>query len=83
MTVRGRRLDAMEVNVSQNVSQNQQQAQAQLQAQGFALNAILSGLAENTQFSRAAAANTNFIVGSTGVATGAQTANPVSTNLKG
>lgn len=81
----GRRLDAVEVNVSQNVSQNQSQAQtqAQLQAQGFTLAQVLALLGENTQLSRAAAANTNFIVGSTGVATGAQSANPVSTNLKG
>jgi hypothetical protein len=67
------------------VNQNQQQGQvqAQLQAQGFAMNAILRELCENTQLSRAVAANTNFIVGNTGASTtGAQTATPTSTNVK-
>jgi hypothetical protein len=80
-----RRMDAVEVNVAQTVNQNQQQGQvqAQLQAQGFALNAILRELGENTQLSRAVAANTNFIVGNTGASTtGAQTATPTSTNVK-
>ena len=81
----GRRLDSVEVNVSQNVTQSQAQGQiqAQLQAQGFALAQLAGVLHENTQLSRAAAANTNLIVGSTGVATGAQSANPTSTNVKG
>ena len=79
-----RRLDSVEVNVSQNVSQSQQQGQvqAQLQTQGMAIAQILRELAENTQLSRATAANTNFIVGNQGpTATGAQTATPTSTNV--
>lgn len=76
-----RRLDGVEVNVSQNVNQNQAQAQAQQQQQlqTLLLQGICKELSENTQISRAT--NANLIIGSTGVATGAQTANPV--NVKG
>lgn len=76
-----RRLDGVEVNVSQSVNQNQIQAQAQQQQQlqTLLLQGICKELSENTQISRAT--NANLIIGSTGVATGPQSANPV--NVRG
>lgn len=79
-----RRSRDVEVNVTQTVNQQQAQAQAQvqLQQQGLLLQRLLCELAENTQYSKATAANTNFIVGNQGVtATGPQTATPTSTNV--
>ena len=80
-----RRSRDVEINVTQQVNQQQQQGQlqAQLQNQGNVLTSLFQLLAENTQLSRAAAANTNYIVGNTGASTtGAQTATPTSTNLR-
>lgn len=81
-----RRFDGVEVNVAQTSTQIQAQGQAQQQAQvqGIVagINHIIRELGENTQLSRATAANTNFIVGNAGAATtGAQTATPTSTNV--
>lgn len=79
-----RRSRDVEVNVNQTVTQTQAQAQlqAQQQQQGLVLQRLLCEMAENTQYSRATAANTNFIIGNTGASTtGAQTATPTSTNV--
>lgn len=58
-------------NVTTTVNTNQQQAQLQNQEIRFALNSLLGAFGQ-----LARGTNSNVIVGSTGTATGAQTANP-------
>jgi hypothetical protein len=70
--------DGVEVRVSQNVNQVQAQAQQQQQFVGLfdRLERRLHGI-EIEQNQIAKNTNANLIIGSTGVATGAQSANPV------
>lgn len=77
----------VEVNQTVTTTQTQAQAQGQVQAQfqslASELRSLRCELSENTQFSKASAMNSNYIIGNTGASTvAAQTATPTSTNVR-